>query len=66
MPVKQNLLRAFLDATRASARIIDIRGKKIAYLHLWTMANDNFKETLDDLVMNKLHDTDGLILDPEI
>jgi len=62
-PVKQNILRAFLNATEASAHIIEIGGKKIGYVHLWTMANEAFKRTLDGLVEGKLHDTDGLILD---
>lgn len=62
-PVRQNILRAFLDATDKSARIIEINGKKIGYVHLWTMANDNFKNRLDRLVEGRLHDTDGLILD---
>lgn len=62
-PVKQNVLRAFLNATRNSVRVIDARGKKIGYLHLWTMANDNFKSAMDSLVLDRLHDTDGLILD---
>ena len=62
-PVKQNVLRAFLNATETSARVIETGGKKIGYVHLWTMANDAFKRTLDGLVVGKLHDTDGLILD---
>ena len=62
-PVKQNVLRAFLDATSQSARILNIGNRKIGYVHLWTMGNDAFKTTLEQLVTGKLHDTDGLILD---
>lgn len=63
VPVKQNMLRAYLDAMKASARIIEVGNKHIGYVHLWTMANDEFKDMLDSLMVNKLHDTDGLILD---
>jgi carboxyl-terminal processing protease len=63
VPVKQNQLRAFLNATRNSAHVINVQGKRIGYVHLWTMANDNFKNALDGIVINQLHDTDGLILD---
>lgn len=62
-PVKQNILRAFLTATEKSARVLNIGGKRVGYVHLWTMANDAFHQTLDQLVQGKLHNTDGLILD---
>lgn len=62
-PVRQNILRAFLEATRKSARILDVQGKKIGYVHLWTMAHPSFHDALDRLVTTKLHDTDGLLLD---
>ena len=63
VPVKQNILQAYLEATRASARIIEIGDKHIGYVHLWTMAHDTFKEALDSLMLNILYNTDGLILD---
>lgn len=62
-PVRENPQRAFLDSTRRSARIIQQGGKKIGYIHLWTMTNDSFRETLENALLNKLADTDGLILD---
>jgi carboxyl-terminal processing protease len=62
-PVKQNIVEAFLEATSQSARVLNIGGRKIGYVHLWTMGNDGFKQTLEQLVTGKLHDTDGLILD---
>jgi len=63
IPVKQNVVKAFLDATAQSARILTVGNRKIGYVHLWTMGNDAFKTTLEQLVTGKLHDTDGLILD---
>ena len=63
VPVKQNILRAFLDASEKSARVITVGGKRVGYVHLWTMANEAFRAMLDRLVEHTLHDTDGLILD---
>ena len=63
VPVMENPLVAFLNATQKSARILDFGGKKIAYVHLWTMANVRFREVLEQAVLNKLEDTDGMILD---
>jgi carboxyl-terminal processing protease len=63
VPVKKNALRAFLDATRESATVLNIGGRRIGYVHLWTMANDVFRNALDALILGKLHNTDGLILD---
>ena len=63
VPTRQNLLKAFLGATRTSAKVTTTEGKKIAYIHLWTMANDQFKQMLDNLVTGDLHNSDGLILD---
>ena len=62
-PVKSNMLRAFLEATKRSAKILDVSGKKIGYIHLWTMATESFRATLESQILTKLHDTDGLVLD---
>ena len=62
-PVKQNILRAFLNATEKSARILNLGNRRIGYVHLWTMANEAFRQTLEQLAEGKLHNTDGLILD---
>jgi carboxyl-terminal processing protease len=62
-PVKQNIVKAFLDSTSQSARILTVGNRKIGYVHLWTMGNQAFKTTLEGLVTGKLHNTDGLILD---
>ncbi len=62
-PEHSNVLGAFLEATKRSAHIIKINGKRIGYIHLWTMANDRFKSVLEQELLNRLHDTDGLMLD---
>lgn len=59
----QPCMEMFLDASRASARIIEDHGKKIGYYHLWTEANDRFRIALSDAVYGKLRSTDGFILD---
>ncbi|MFY9233825.1 MAG: S41 family peptidase [Fimbriimonadaceae bacterium] len=53
----------FLDATRDSARIIEHQGKKIGYVHLWTMASNQMRDALHGLIYGKLKDTDAMILD---
>jgi carboxyl-terminal processing protease len=63
VPVVQNLLQAFLDATRKSARVLNVDGRKIGYVHLWTMGNEAFRAALDQVVLGRLHETEGLILD---
>jgi carboxyl-terminal processing protease len=62
-PVKDNVLHAFLEATRKSARILDYDGLHLGYVHLWTMAHSAFKETLEELVLGRLYNADGLIVD---
>lgn len=57
------LLGAFLDASRASSRIIESHGRKIGYFHLWTMANESFKSALANAVYGKFRETDAVILD---
>lgn len=63
VPVRNSMLKAFLDATIKSARVMEVEGKRIGYVHLWTMAHDSFREALHQIVLDKLYDTDGLILD---
>lgn len=55
--------KMFLTATRNSAKIIEDNGKKIGYVHLWTMVNDDFKNELSNLVYGKFNGTDAIILD---
>lgn len=62
-PVKENPLKSYLVATRRSIKTLNINGKKIGYLHLWTMANDEFRALLETTVLGELYNTDGLILD---
>ena len=57
-------LTMFLDAQRASTRILQQDGKKIGYVHLWSYAGDQYQEQLEeDLIYGKLREADGLVLD---
>lgn len=56
-------LDMFLQATRDSARVIEVGGKKIGYIHLWTQASDGFRNALKNAVMGRLRNTDAFILD---
>lgn len=53
----------FLQGSRESSKVIDYKGKKIGYFHLWTMANDNFRNALSGAVLGELKDTDAMIFD---
>lgn len=53
----------FLNATKKSSRVIEQGSKKIAYMHLWTMANDKFKGALEGFVYGSARETDAFILD---
>ena len=59
----EGALQMFLDASRASARIIEYHGKKIGYFHLWTQADPEFRTSLENAVFGHLRETDGFILD---
>lgn len=62
-PRKENILRAFLEATKQSAKVLMLEGRRVGYIHLWTMGHERFKQEMDNLVLGKLHSTEGLILD---
>lgn len=53
----------FLDATKASSKVIDHAGKKFGYVHLWTMVDEDQKTYLSNLIYGQFRDTDGIILD---
>ena len=53
----------FLQATRNSARVTNIKGKKVAYIHLWTMANDKFRSVLEGFVYGQARQSDAFVLD---
>ena len=54
----------FLDAQKASTQVIERQGKKIGYVHIWSYAGDQYQQQLEeDLLYDRLSDTDGFVLD---
>lgn len=54
----------FLNAQIASTQIIERKGKKIGYVHIWSYAGDQYQQQLeDDLIYGRLKDADTLVLD---
>ncbi len=54
----------FLDAQKASTQVIERQGKKIAYVHIWSYAGDQYQRQLEeDLLYGRLKDANGLVLD---
>lgn len=61
-PEKADLYSAYVKATRKSVTVTTIDGKKIGYVHVWCGGRRSY-EALDEIMEEKLGDTDGLILD---
>ncbi len=56
--------KAFLNAMRDSARIIESGGLKIGYVHVWSYAGRQYQNLLEELVSEGvLRDADALIWD---
>lgn len=56
--------RFFLDAMKASARVLEQNGIKIGYIHVWSYAGEMYQQQLvEEITAGRLKDADGLILD---
>jgi carboxyl-terminal processing protease len=54
----------YLEAMRASSRVIDHAGVKIGYIHVWSYARGSYQELLEQQISNgPLKDADALIWD---
>ena len=63
-PTAQTPLDLMLAATEKSVRVIPLPdGQRVGYVHLWCMGDFRFQAALEGLVLGRLHDTDGLVLD---
>lgn len=62
VPRAADFLEEYLKACSESARIINRNGKKIGYLHLWSGGLGS-QELFEELVLQKMLDTEALILD---
>jgi carboxyl-terminal processing protease len=55
---------AFQAALRDSARIIEVNGRRIGYIRIWSYAGNEYQELLEDVLSEgKLKDADALIWD---
>jgi carboxyl-terminal processing protease len=55
---------AFLDAMRASAKVIERGGARIGYIHVWSYARSDYQELLaQEISTGRLKDADALIWD---
>jgi carboxyl-terminal processing protease len=64
IPKLYDTTRMFLDAQKASTKIISRQNKKIGYVHIWSNAADPTQQQLiDDLIWGRLKDANALILD---
>lgn len=53
----------FLDAMKASVQMIDNKGVKIGYVHVWSYAGEVYQEQLEDELNGRLRDAEALVLD---
>jgi carboxyl-terminal processing protease len=58
-----DLTEAYHHATLESAKVLQLKNKRIGYVHLWTGTHEDSSKLLDRLVKGKFKDTDGMILD---
>jgi carboxyl-terminal processing protease len=63
-PVLINPKQEFLEAQKASVRVIEQSGMRIGYIHLYSYAGEEYhKELLDAIVWGALKEADALIID---
>ena len=63
-PVDIEPNRMFLDGLKASARVFEVNGRRIGYVHIWCYAGYAYQRALEDLLSDgPLKDADALIWD---
>ncbi len=67
VPIRIETINArdmFITAMRASARVIEHRGARLGYVHVWCYAGRKFQDLLEELVLwGDLSQCDALVLD---
>ena len=54
----------FLQAMKDSVRVIESKGVRIGYVHIWSYAGEKYQELLrEEIALGRLRNADGLILD---
>jgi carboxyl-terminal processing protease len=56
-------LDMFLQGMRNSFRIIEREGRRIGYVHLWTMANERFRTSFQAIVQGRMQEADAIVVD---
>jgi carboxyl-terminal processing protease len=63
-PRRYDAKSMFLEAQRASTRLIERNGKKIGYVHIWSCAHEDYQDALEEAILyDRLSQADALILD---
>ncbi len=64
VPEERSAGERYLDAMKASAKIIEDAGYKIGYIHVWSFTGEqNYLQLLEEIQEGRLKDADGLVLD---
>ena len=64
MPRMLDATTMFLDAMKASVRVITRENRRIGYLRIWSYAGEQYQEQLErELLFGRLKDADALVLD---
>jgi carboxyl-terminal processing protease len=64
VPVRIRPNELFLDAMRASVRVVEREGRRLGYVRIWSYARRQYHRLLiEELAEGRLKDVDGLVLD---
>lgn len=56
--------KMFVEAITNSVQMVEVDGKKIGYIHMWSYAGDQYQQELEDEVLyGRLKKADALVLD---
>lgn len=53
----------WLEAQTAGSRVVDRKGRRVAYVPLWSCAGDPFREALAESLQGDLKDAESLVID---
>jgi carboxyl-terminal processing protease len=62
-PVLRSVQRSMLEAMRNSVRRVEVDGRRVGILHLWTLLYPTIQKAFTEIVVDSLADCDGIVLD---
>jgi len=62
-PVFENPNYSFQQAVEHSARVLNVGGKRVGYVHLWTGIHDDVLASFTEIITNQFKEVDAIILD---